>query len=76
MQAGMSPQGGQPTKAIVFTQFWHHLFLIEQQLTEHGVGVAVVKKKMTSEDRARSLDQFKVSNILVCVSVSTLACMH
>ncbi len=60
MQVGVSPEHGPRTKAIVFTQFWHHLFLIEQQLTEHGIGVAVLKGKMKPDEKARALNHFKV----------------
>ena len=70
MQRVMSPERGQRTKAIVFTQFWQHLNLIERQLTDHGVGLAVLKGSMKSDEKARSLDQFKVANPSVCVSPS------
>ncbi|CAL8471722.1 g11264 [Coccomyxa elongata] len=58
-RVGMSPEGAKPTKAIVFTQFWHHLHLIEKQLMDHGIGMAVFKRTMKSDEKARTLDQFK-----------------
>ena len=59
----MSPEGAQPIKAIVYTQFWHHLHLIEKQLMDHGIGVAVLDARMNRDEQARSLDQFKVLEI-------------
>lgn len=56
----MSPEGAKPTKAIVFTQFWHHLHLIEKQLKDHGIGVALFTDKMKADDKARTLHEFKV----------------
>lgn len=63
LQVGTSPVGAQPTKAIVFTQFWHHLYLIEKQLMDHGIGVAVLKGNMKPDEKARTLDQFKVLDL-------------
>lgn len=35
--------GGDPPKVIVFSQFWMHLKLVEQQLGRHGIQFLTLK---------------------------------
>jgi hypothetical protein len=53
-------EGGRPTKAIVFTQFWQHMMLIEPQLKSHGVLAAVLRAAMKMQEKADAVRWFKV----------------
>lgn len=70
LQAGRSPASTLPTKAIVFTQFWQHLLLIEKQLTAHGVKLAVLKGSMKPDEKAQMLEHFKVITFFMCTPCS------
>lgn len=48
------------TKAIVFSHLWTHTLLIEKQLREHGINVALFKSSMKPEEKAANLHIFKV----------------
>ena len=48
------------TKAIVFSQFWMHIQLINSHLRAHQVPLAVLKQDMTRQDKAAAVATFQV----------------
>ena len=48
------------TRAIVFSQFWMHIQLINAHLRAHSVPVAVLKQDMSPKDKAAAVATFQV----------------
>ncbi|KAL3136547.1 hypothetical protein ABBQ38_005794 [Trebouxia sp. C0009 RCD-2024] len=57
--AGEASKGA--TKAIVFSQFWMHIQLINAHLRAHGVALALLKQDMSPKDKAAAVATFQVS---------------
>ena len=49
------------TKAIVFSQFWMHIQLINAHLRAHGVALALLKQDMSPKDKAAAVATFQVT---------------
>lgn len=47
------------TKAIVFSQFWMHIQLINAHLRAHGVALALLKQDMSPKDKAAAVATFQ-----------------
>lgn len=60
MTQGSGQQGRPLTKAIVFSQFWMHIQLINSHLRAHQVPLAVLKQDMTRKDKAAAVATFQV----------------
>ncbi len=48
------------TKAIVFSQFWMHIQLLNAHLRAHGVALALLKQDMSPKDKAAAVATFQV----------------
>lgn len=62
MQGGGDPSKGL-TKAIVFSQFWMHIQLINAHLRAHGVALALLKQDMSPKDKAAAVATFQVTTV-------------
>lgn len=60
LQGARGPRQGL-TKAIVFSQFWMHIQLINAHLRAHGVALAVLKQDMSPKDKAAAVATFQVT---------------